>query len=137
MAGRALSCTVILDGTAWRADTVPPPAVAARIRNPQCWADAEATEPAGPTEPVSAVPEAEPPAQEPAQGVAAESDPAVPEVVETPSTAGPPPVAAPPRSGAGSGLPAWRAFGQARDVDFERDATRDEIIAACEEAGVL
>jgi hypothetical protein len=39
--GKALTRLVVLDGEIWEAGSVPPPAVAARIRNPKCWAPAE------------------------------------------------------------------------------------------------
>ncbi|GAA3750909.1 hypothetical protein [Micromonospora maritima] len=46
-------------------------------------------------------------------------------------------IPAPPRSGRGSGADAWEAFAKASGVEFDADATRDEIIAACEQAGVI
>lgn len=42
----------------------------------------------------------------------------------------------PPRSGTGSGKEAWSAYAQAKGVDVPDGATREEIIAALEEAGV-
>jgi hypothetical protein len=39
--GKALTRLVVLDGEIWEAGSVPPPAVAARIRNPKCWAPVE------------------------------------------------------------------------------------------------
>lgn len=39
--GRALTRLVILDGEVWPAGSVPPAAVAERIRNPKCWAPVE------------------------------------------------------------------------------------------------
>ncbi|MFI1467642.1 hypothetical protein [Streptomyces wuyuanensis] len=44
---------------------------------------------------------------------------------------------APPRSGRGSGVEAWRAFAEQHDVEVAADATREDIIAACEAAGVV
>ncbi|MFD3517710.1 hypothetical protein [Streptomyces sp. NPDC058657] len=44
---------------------------------------------------------------------------------------------APPRSGRGSGVEAWRAFATQHDVEVADDATREDIIAACEAAGVI
>lgn len=43
---------------------------------------------------------------------------------------------APPKGGPGSGKEAWAAYAAANDVDVPEDATRDDIIAACESAGV-
>lgn len=42
----------------------------------------------------------------------------------------------PPRAGAGSGKDAWKDYAAANGVDVSDDATRDEIIAAVESAGV-
>jgi hypothetical protein len=42
----------------------------------------------------------------------------------------------PPRAGAGSGKDAWRDYAAANGVQVADDATRDDIIAACEAAGV-
>ncbi|MFI5808981.1 hypothetical protein [Streptomyces sp. NPDC051561] len=44
---------------------------------------------------------------------------------------------APPRSGRGSGEAAWRVFAEQHDVEVADDATRDDVIAACEVAGVV
>jgi hypothetical protein len=46
-------------------------------------------------------------------------------------------VAEPSRSGRGSGLDAWRAFAESRGVAVDADMSRDDIIAACERAGVV
>jgi hypothetical protein len=43
--GRALTRSVVLGGEVWEAGSVPPPEVAARIRNPRCWEPAEADPP--------------------------------------------------------------------------------------------
>ncbi|MBF9135320.1 hypothetical protein I0C86_41455 [Plantactinospora sp. S1510] len=43
----------------------------------------------------------------------------------------------PPRVGRGSGIEAWASFAEANDVDVPDGASRDEIIAACEDAGAL
>lgn len=45
--------------------------------------------------------------------------------------------APPPRAGRGSSLPAWRAWAELRGVAVDDGMTRDDIIAACEHAGVL
>ncbi|HEY8985440.1 MAG TPA: hypothetical protein VIU15_38450 [Streptomyces sp.] len=44
---------------------------------------------------------------------------------------------APPRSGRGSGVEAWLAFAEQHDVDTDSDMSRDDVIAACEAAGVV
>ncbi|MGA5489566.1 hypothetical protein ACPCK1_17640 [Streptomyces pseudogriseolus] len=44
---------------------------------------------------------------------------------------------APPRSGRGSGVEAWRAYAEQHDVEVAADASREDIIAACEAAGVV
>jgi hypothetical protein len=43
----------------------------------------------------------------------------------------------PSRSGRGSGLEAWRVFAESRGVATDSDMSRDDIIAACERAGVV
>jgi hypothetical protein len=42
----------------------------------------------------------------------------------------------PPRAGKGSGLQPWADYATANGVEFEDGAGRDEIVAACEDAGV-
>lgn len=42
----------------------------------------------------------------------------------------------PPKAGRGSGTEAWATYATANDVIVEDDAGRDDIIAACEAAGV-
>ncbi|MBQ1047860.1 hypothetical protein KBX50_05225 [Micromonospora sp. C51] len=46
-------------------------------------------------------------------------------------------VPAPPRAGKGSGADAWAAFAATQGVQVDEGASRDEIIAACEQAGVI
>ncbi|MFF1498704.1 hypothetical protein ACFVZR_02205 [Streptomyces sp. NPDC058316] len=46
-------------------------------------------------------------------------------------------VEAPPRSGRGSGVEAWRQFAKQHDVEVAADASREDIIAACEAADVV
>lgn len=43
----------------------------------------------------------------------------------------------PSRSGRGSGLEAWRSFAESKGVGVDSDMSRDDIIAACEQAGVV
>jgi len=44
---------------------------------------------------------------------------------------------APPRSGRGSGIEAWRAFAEQNGVGVDSDMSREDIIAAAEAAGVV
>lgn len=44
---------------------------------------------------------------------------------------------APPRSGRGSGVEAWRVFAEQHDVEVAADASREDIIAACEAAELV
>jgi hypothetical protein len=46
-------------------------------------------------------------------------------------------VEAPPRSGRGSGVEAWKAFAEQHDVEVDEDASRDDIVALLEERGVI
>lgn len=43
----------------------------------------------------------------------------------------------PSRSGRGSSLEAWRSFAESNGVGVDSDMSRDDIIAACEQAGVV
>lgn len=45
--------------------------------------------------------------------------------------------AEPSRSGKGSGIEAWRSFAESKGVGVDPDMSRDDIIASCEQAGVL
>ncbi|MGW7248823.1 hypothetical protein [Streptomyces decoyicus] len=58
------------------------------------------------------------------------------DVVEVPTPPGVG-VEPPPRSGKGSGVEAWRAFAERKGVDVDQDATREDVVAACEAAGVV
>lgn len=42
----------------------------------------------------------------------------------------------PPKAGRGSSLEAWSAYAEAQGVNIDDDAKREDIIAACEAAGV-
>lgn len=46
-------------------------------------------------------------------------------------------IEAPPRSGRGSGVEAWRVFAEQHDVEVAADASREDIIAACEAAELV
>ncbi|MCU8589927.1 MULTISPECIES: hypothetical protein [unclassified Streptomyces] len=58
-------------------------------------------------------------------------------VVAGSGTKEPPIIEAPPRSGRGSGVEAWLAFAEAYGVGTDSDMSRDDVIAACEAAGVV
>lgn len=47
------------------------------------------------------------------------------------------PTGEPPRSGRGSGRDAWAAYAASRGVEVEDDATRDDIITALTERGLV
>jgi hypothetical protein len=53
------------------------------------------------------------------------------------SSSGSAEVPEPSRSGRGSGAEAWRAFAESHGVAVDADMSRDDIIAACERAGVV
>ncbi|MFE2912823.1 hypothetical protein [Kitasatospora indigofera] len=63
-------------------------------------------------------------------------DPTAPKA-ESPEGAAPPVDGEPPRAGKGSGKDAWSDFAAAKGVEVEPGANRDDIIAACEAAGVV
>ncbi|RPK74461.1 hypothetical protein [Streptomyces sp. ADI95-17] len=44
---------------------------------------------------------------------------------------------APPRSGRGSGVEAWRQYAEQHNVEVAADASREDIIAACEAAELV
>lgn len=54
-----------------------------------------------------------------------------------PTGAGGRAVDVPPRSGRGSGIEAWRRYAERHGVDAGPDMSREDIIAACERAGVI
>lgn len=60
-----------------------------------------------------------------------EPEPKAPAAPVQPATGGPP-----PKGGAGSGAPEWRAYAARKDVEVPEDANRDQVIAALTEAGV-
>lgn len=110
--GRRLNTYVHLDGTAYGPDDDVPADVAKRIGE-HAWtddSDQDGDEPAG----------------------AGFEDPSS-QQSPTPTGAG----EAPPRSGRGSGVEAWRAYAAQHDLDVADDATREDIIAAAEGAGLI
>lgn len=133
MAARELTAVVVMGGEVYGPGYINPPPehIAKRITNPACW---------GEEEPDSGNPSpqqpAEPPATEPnGPAVPTEPDPTGP----TPTEPDPAPadIPVPPRSGAGSGIDAWRAFATAKGVSYPANAKREDIIAACENAKVI
>lgn len=55
----------------------------------------------------------------------------------TASTADSSTAEAPPRAGRGSGLEPWQRFAEAHGVGVDSGMARDDVIAACESAGVI
>jgi hypothetical protein len=47
------------------------------------------------------------------------------------------PLSEPPRGGPGATRDAWAAYAYAHDVDVDDDMSRDDIIVACDDAGVV
>ncbi|MGC4946177.1 hypothetical protein ACLQ2N_08220 [Streptomyces sp. DT224] len=105
--GRRLKTFVHIDGVAYGPDDRVPSAVAARIGD-HAWEDDEWRGEEGP------------------EGVGFK-DP----------TTQQPPVEAPPRSGRGSGVEAWREFAAQHELDVDADASREDIIAAAETAELI
>lgn len=62
--------------------------------------------------------------------------PDAPPLDEAPPAEGDGPTGPPPRSGRGSGEGQWRQYAQDHGVDVTLVEGRDDIIAACEAAGV-
>ncbi|MEV8124107.1 hypothetical protein AB0P07_08330 [Streptomyces sp. NPDC085944] len=58
---------------------------------------------------------------------------AEPDAPKTPAA----PVEAPPRSGRGSGIDAWRAYAEANGYDTDDEMSRDDVIALLEREGVI
>lgn len=142
MAARELVAVVVYGGDVYGPGYINPPPddVAKVITNPACWGDpkadpADESAPGGQTE--------EPAAETPPPATPAPTEPVVtpaPVPVSEPPVPTPEPapiVEVPPRSGRGSGIDAWRAFAQAAGVTTPADATRDDIIEACEKAKVI
>lgn len=90
--------------------------------NPLLWEGESAVEPL-----LSEIPDHRPGTPDPGAGVA----PPVPGSEPEGEGEGPP-----PQSGAGSSRQAWAEYAEANGVDVQDDWKRDDIIAACEKAGV-
>jgi hypothetical protein len=123
-----LAAYVHVAGQWYRPGDMPPPEVAARITNPKAWQGGVLPD----LPDVKA--DAESAADDPSRDAAANPDKPI---APAEAADGRERVPAPPRSGRGSGLDAWQAFAVDHDVEFPDGASRDEIIAACERAGVI
>lgn len=161
---RALTRLVILDGVVWNEGDVPPPEVAALIRNPKCWAPVEAdANPWGPegrrTPSVDVMNTGQPviPSEPGTNGIpnlteqlADTASSAVvpaaqgtvnglplpdPEPVITDEGAAAPVLPEPPRSGRGATEAAWRAYAAQLGVDVASAADRGDIIARLKDDG--
>lgn len=111
MARRRLKTFVHVGGEAYGPDDDVPPAVAERIGD-HAWEDDSSD---GEDEP-DTVGFTDPGAEQPAPGPAVE---------------------APPRSGRGSGVDAWRAYAESNGYDTDDDMSRDDVIALLEREGVV
>lgn len=136
MSDRELVAVVVIGGDVYGPgyENPPPAKVAARITNPSAWGDADPVnaEPASPPGGNTEEPPAEPPAAPPVPvEPAPETEPAQPATTPAPA------LPVPPRSGPGSGINAWRAYANACKVAYPADAGREQIIEACEKAGVV
>lgn len=165
--GRELTRLVILDGQVWPAGSVPPAEVAARIKNPKCWAPVEAepglpwgpeggsalggaSGPVIPAGPAAGIPNLEEKAGDsevvPADAgsvigrAGTDHQPAGPEsepAAPAPVDEAPPLLPEPPRSGRGASEAAWRQYAQSYGVPLPEGAERAQIIAACKDAGLI
>jgi hypothetical protein len=112
----------------------PPDDVAKTITSPAAWGEAKESDDS------EGSPQGEEPVEAPVVAAPGDGDvtsPDSPEPTPPPSEPAKPTVPVPPRSGAGSGVAAWRAFADANDVDYSAEDSRDEIIEACEKAKVI
>jgi hypothetical protein len=109
MSGRRLNTFVHVGGVAYGPGTDVPPEVAEKI-GAHAW---------------------EPDEDDQGEGEGAQIG------VEDPTTTQSPGDEPPARSGRGSGIDAWRKFAEQNGVEYDTDASRDEIIAACEAAGIV
>lgn len=123
-----------------------PAAVAKKIKNPDVWADEPVT--VGINDPGNSGT----PSEEEAAKLAADAAKATQEAADAtaaaaqssedggdgdPGNSGTPVDQPPPRTGAGSGAEAWRAYAGRQGVDVPPDASRDDVIGALEDAGKL
>lgn len=108
-----LKTYVSVDGVTYGPDSVVPDEVASRISNPKVW-------------------DGEPPAF---AGSGVRRFPMLGSPVGA-AQSGPAAGGVPPRSGKGSGADAWAAYAAANGVPVAPDATRDDVIAALDAAGI-
>ncbi|MGW2708070.1 hypothetical protein ACWC4J_03605 [Streptomyces sp. NPDC001356] len=108
---RRLRTFVHVDGNAYGPDSEVPPEVAEQIGDHAWEDDADQGDDGEPGDVGYADPNA---GQQPARGVEA-----------------------PPRSGRGSGVDAWRAYAEANGYDTDDDMSRDDVIALLERNGVI
>lgn len=150
---RVLRSDTFVAGRWFAAGSTPPELYARRITNPSAWTGQEdvMTGPVpndndtsqGPGETTRVV-------IAPPTGVTGGPEPRPgPSTGGTTAGAGPAPqdgappagtgtkLSAPPRSGKGSGTDAWEAFARVHGVTLPDDFDRAEIIAACEDAGLV
>lgn len=112
---RRLIAHVHIDGVTYGPGSTVPPKVAKRIGDHAWTSDADQDAPAEIASPAGAMQSAGQPV-----GDGSGSD-----------------IEAPPRSGRGSGVEAWRAFAEQHEVEVAADASREDIIAACEAAELI
>lgn len=143
---RVLATDVYVAGQRYAAGTTPPDEIARRITNPAAWGyvvEEEVTKVIAQPQPGNTEPPAPRPGPTPIEvpesgGAGARltpqlDDPQV-KVVEDEEKSR---LKAPPRSGKGSGIDAWEAFAAVHGVHTDPGAERAEIIAACEQAGLI
>ncbi|SFK73178.1 hypothetical protein [Streptomyces pini] len=107
---RRLRSYVHVDGTAYGPDSEVPAEVAKRIGD-HAWEGTSADDSDG---------------DGGGPGPVGFTDPGAPSTVE-----------APPRSGRGSGVEAWRRFAEANGYDTDDEMSRDDVIALLERNGVI
>ena len=96
---------------------------ASKITNPMAWKGGKVADPADEITRLRArLAELE-------KGQAKEPTPAPPDA--KPAASG-----IPPKGGAGSGAPAWREYAVSKGVEVSADASRDDVIAALDAAGI-
>jgi hypothetical protein len=148
MQTRVLVTDVYVAGQRFLAGTTPPEQYARRITNPAAWGyvvEEEVTKviaqpQPGNTEPPQPRPGPTPPEQPESGGAGARlsQEPHDPPTVVVDGDQGKPALLkAPPRSGKGSGIDAWEAYAAVHGVHPHPGAERAEIIAACEQAGLI
>lgn len=104
---KKLTANVHVAGRYFEAGTTPPKEFADQITNPAAWAAADSSD--------------GPPAKA-GKGSSVDAD----------SSDGPP-----PKAGRGSSVDAWKAYADANGVGYDDGASREDVIAALEAAGVL